>query len=325
MITTYRQGLPNAEWDRHVAHLDGGLLQSREWGIFQENLGYRPLCLEAADWACLAFERRSRGIRYLYAPYGPAIQSAACLEPAVTSLAEAGRDLGVDFIRFEPSRFVSADELTRLGARPAPEVQPRRTLVLDLSQDEAALKSGVSQSNRNLINTAPKRGIRFLITQQPDPAATDAFLAMMHETSSRDDFNSHTDNYYRQILQTLGPEGVATLFMAYVEGQAVAGAIALDFAGTRYYAHAAAFGQLNRQYKAAVPLLWEMIADAKRHGFQAFDFWGIAPSDDPAHPWAGLTRFKQSFGGRPHEYAGTWDLPLKSSKYALYRLVKKAL
>jgi hypothetical protein len=53
-----------------------------------------------------------------------------------------------------------------------------------------------------------------------------------------------------------------------------------------------------------------------------FDFWGIAPTDDPDHERAGYNRFKRSFGGQVKEYAGTWDLPIHAVKYSLYPAAK---
>jgi len=52
-----------------------------------------------------------------------------------------------------------------------------------------------------------------------------------------------------------------------------------------------------------------MITDAKAkpQGLTAFDYGGVAPDDQPDHPWAGATRFKKSPGGGGgdiHGYVG---------------------
>ena len=60
-------------------------------------------------------------------------------------------------------------------------------------------------------------------------------------------------------------------------------------------------------------------SDARHPGAHTFDFWAIAPTDDPDHKLAGYTRLKRSFGGQVEEYAGTWDLPIHAVKYPLYR------
>jgi lipid II:glycine glycyltransferase (peptidoglycan interpeptide bridge formation enzyme) len=206
-----------------------------------------------------------------------------------------------------------------------PEVQPQRTLTLDLTRSAEELRRDISQSNRNLINGAVRRGIRIEAVTKPYEAHIELFLAMMRDTVARDKFHPYPDSYYADTIRVLTAASAATLYFAYAADQPVAGAIAFDFAGTRYYAHAAAFQALNREHKAAVPLLWQMVVDAQEAGAHTFDFWGIAPNDDPHHPRAGFTRFKRSFGGEVKEYAGTWDLPIRPVKYRLYRAAKSTL
>ena len=68
----------------------------------------------------------------------------------------------------------------------------------------------------------------------------------------------------------------------------------------------------------------ELEAAWKEQGIKHFDFWGIAPEGAPDdHPWKGFTKFKQSFGGRPVAYAGTYDIIINPFKYHLYQLVRK--
>ena len=54
-----------------------------------------------------------------------------------------------------------------------------------------------------------------------------------------------------------------------------------------------------------------MLMDARATGMTTFDFWGIAPTDDPSHPWHGLSTFKRSFGGQPLERLGTWEIGVR--------------
>lgn len=318
-------GVPEAGWDQQLTDLEGGVLQSRAWAVFQQALGNIVYHASGDGWVWLAVVRRGRGVSYLYVPYGPVARSAKALAAALDGLTDLGRSLGLDFVRFEPARPAAPEALRRLGAHAIAEVQPQRTLLLDLTKPEADLRAGISQSNRNLVNTAEQRGIT--ITPLPNPSPEDAklFLDMLRDTVKRGGFVPYPESYYRQTLQVLGAEGLVTLFVAAVEGRPVASAVALDFAGTRHYLHAAAFQDLNRQHKTAVPLLWAMITNAKQQGLSRFDFWGIASTDDPDHPRAGLTRFKRSFGGELKEYSGAWELPIKRTKYKVYRLAKRVL
>jgi hypothetical protein len=44
---------------------------------------------------------------------------------------------------------------------------------------------------------------------------------------------------------------------------------------------------------------------------------------DDLHPWAGITRFKEGFGGRLVSSPGAYDLPLNKLGYFLYTAVRK--
>ena len=63
-------------------------------------------------------------------------------------------------------------------------------------------------------------------------------------------------------------------------------------------------------------------ADAKKNGAKYYDFWGIAPDDNPKHPWAGVTRFKKGFGGEEVHRPGTFDLVISKPWYLIYKFFR---
>ncbi len=307
-------------WQAIQAKLNGHFLQSVSWGHFQRALGMELARAAEDAWAYQGIVTRSRGLTYLYVPYGPALIEGAAMG-GVTASWRRGEP--VDFVRFEPMGTVSLEVLASLGARPVAEVQPAHTAVLSLEAEEAVLRSGLSSGHRNAVNGAGRRGLTFRAST--DPADGARFLELIHQTAARTGFRPHSDRYYQTMLDTLIPEGAARLFMAEHEGAVVAAAIAFDGAGVRYYAHAAARPEA-RQLQAAAPLVWQMITDAKAQGLREFDLWGVAPEGAAdGHPWAGFTAFKLAFGAQRRDYAGTWELPLRPFKHRLYRLAKTAL
>lgn len=311
--------LPPEGWDQQVQQQGGHFLQSLAWARFQHALGRQPVWAAGGGWSWVGSVWQGRGVRYLYVPYGPTLE--ADLAAALQSLQQAGGELAVDFVRFEPVGQVAEDQLST-RAKSFQPVQPQHTWVLDLTAEEPALRSGMSSGHRNVINTAAKRGLK--IESAADPAAIERFLPMLHDTYQRSQIKAHPDSYYRQLVQALVP-AAARFYFATKDGQDVAAVLVYDFGSVRYYAHAVAYQQLNRELKAAAPLVWQAILDAKAAGQQQFDFWGITPTDDPKHPWAGISTFKRAFGGQLLTRAGTWDLPVKARKYQLYRLAKRFL
>lgn len=195
---------------------------------------------------------------------------------------------------------------------------------LDISKPETELRKNIYSSNRNLINQAGARGLRLEISQK----LTDLprFINQQKSTALRIGLTLHPDSYYKQLAESLMSAGVASFYFAVHADGDVASAMCYDFGGVRYYAHAGTNDELNRKHKGAVALLWWLISDAKSKGNHTFDFGGVAPEDQPNHPWAGHTRFKKSIGGGEIiKLSGTWDYPLRPTKYKFYQAVKKFL
>lgn len=310
-------------WDEQLVKLKGHFLQSSAWANFQRQLGQPVSHQQGANWQWLAFYRKAGPFSYFYCPYGPTALNQASLREALISLVKTAKQNGADFVRFEPISGQAELNLRSLGSRKVKAVQPEVTWVLDLAQSHDLIWSGLNSGHRSRIRTAPKRGVE-IIKAQPLEGAAD-FIAMIKDTAKHGGFVAHPAAYYQKMIETLVPLRQAQVYLAKVSDQTVAAAIFFDFNAVRYYAHAAAFQQLNRQTKASVVLVYQAIIDAQKEGFKSFDFWGIAPTDDPQHPWAGLTAFKKGFGGELKRYAGTWEKPVRTGRYFWYRLARRIL
>lgn len=315
------QGLPptTEKWEHNLQQLGGSVLQSRGWGEFQQALGREPVWAQGAGWQWLAGIRVSRGLRYLMCSYGPVATSPATMTNALDSLLTAARELNIDFVRVEPQAYITADHLHNLGARRIAEADPEHTRVIDLTQDEQKLRADLASGHRNLINGTERRGIT--VTHVTGAAGVDILYPMLQDTAQHAHVTFYPKAYYQTLLDTL-PENTC-VYVAGAEGQPVAAALFYDWMGTRYYAHAGAYQEANRQVKASVSLVWQAILDAKANGQKRFDLWGTAPVGDTKHPFAGITKFKAAFGGEPVDYLGTWDIPLKRHKYRAYGVYRR--
>jgi len=150
-------------------------------------------------------------------------------------------------------------------------------------------------------------------------------VGLMRMTTERDGFSAHEDAYYKKQLEMLGARregGLSVrLWLAEADGKAAAGAVVASFGTTATYLHGASDASM-RQMMAPYLLHWRIMQQAKAQGVRSYDLWGTAPTDDPKHPWAGITRFKNGFGGRVVSYVGAWELPGKGFWYSLYRAAK---
>lgn len=308
-----------SNWNQTIQARGGHILQSSEWASFQASIGRQPYYGLTDDWFWLAFNRQVTGLHYLLAAHNPNITSDPA--SAFDSLKIKAGDLHCDFVRVEPIGKITHDEMTKLGAKKIDDVQPAHTLVLNLTRSEEELRSGLESGHRNRINTGEKRGIT--VSKTTDFKTIPHFLHLLHDTADRAKITNHPDWYYEKMAKNLIEQGIASFYVASVEGKPASISLVFDWGNTRYYAHTGNDQVLNRQYKAAVSNVWQMILDAKADGKKYFDFWGIAPPESPNHPWAGITGFKKGFGGEVVGNIGTYDIPINKTKYQLYTGYRK--
>lgn len=271
--------------------METSFLQSEGWGAFQRSLGKQV----RRDGCQLIRQELGFGFHYWYCPRGE-----------LKTLPTDGL-----FVRMDP-----LVERYDRSARPAPHfVQPPTSLLLNLTQTQEELLAQMHEKTRYNIRLSERNGVTV------GTGDVEEFLALMQETSRRDQFRAHGDDYYRTMLADHGdPRLKIFLVIARREGRALAAGIFCDYEQTRTYLHGASSYE-ERALMAPYALHWKMILEAKAKGLRVYDFWGIAASEDPGEPLAGVTRFKKGFGGKIVRYPTTIDLVLKPWQYRAYRLV----
>ena len=75
----------------------------------------------------------------------------------------------------------------------------------------------------------------------------------------------------------------------------------------------------HRSLMGNYALQWAAMRLARERGCRSYDLYGIAPSADGDHPWAGLYRFKTGFGGAVVHRCGCWDYAVRPISYRLFR------
>ncbi len=280
----------------------GGFLHSWGWGEFQSSVGRKVERVAGVGWAAqLITMPLPLKMSYLYCPKGP-IGDA---ERAMFELIEYARAQRAVFLRVEPCEYVA-------HAVESSPIQPSDTLITDLTKAEEALLAAMHEKTRYNVRLAERKGVE--VTMH---AAFDRVWPLFETTAHRGDFRVHPASYYYELLKT-NPSVICA--EAMFAGEAIATAIAIDFEGTRTYLHGAS-GDRHRNVMAPFFLHWALMKDAKAKGLKAYDWWGIAPVDAPAdHSWSGITRFKLGFDGTRVSVPGTFDVPVSSIGYQVYRL-----
>lgn len=316
-----KTGTPPSNWDEQLQQKGGNILQSRGWAEFQHALGHQPVWDSGDGYQWMGSVWESRGLRYLVCSYGPVVSPTGDPAKAIQSIIGAARELGLDFVRLDPRDQRVAEALKTKGGRRITDNQPARTQIIDLTKDMEELRKDLASGHRNGINGTERRGIE--VSQVNRREDLEELLKMLGDTAKRSGTTFQDSFYFQSMWSTLQERGVAKLYMATVDKQPVAAAIFFDWGDTRSYLYAGAWQDKNREVKASVSLVWQAVVDAKQAGLKRFDLWGIAPTDDPKHAWAGITKFKKGFGGESVSYPGTYDIPLKPQKYRLYSVYRR--
>jgi len=209
--------------------------------------------------------------------------------------------------------------------RAAVDIQPPDTVLLDLRASEEVLLERMKPKWRYNIRLAAKKGVA---VAEGGAGELPIFYSLYRETAERDRIALHPESYYERLFALAAgaaqsPRADLRLWVARHQGQALAAIVTL-FRGERATYLYGASGSAKRSLMPAYALQWEAIKAAKAAGCAVYDFYGIPPSDDTAHPMAGLYRFKTGFGGDVAHRAGSWDYPLRPGAWAAFRAVEAA-
>ncbi|WP_026529522.1 lipid II:glycine glycyltransferase FemX [Haematomicrobium sanguinis] len=307
--------------------MNSHFLQSEAWSVFHEAMGHTTHRRSGDGWEFLAVEEDGGGgLKRLYTPYGPTVDSEAALEDALTALVALAKQVKAAYVRVQPSGpGLTPGAIAALGLKPIKHSQPEHTWRLDLTQDAEAILNGMAGKKRNLYRNYTKKGMSYRVST--DPADVEDLIRLMHGVEDANDVNFHEDEYFRTQARALMPRGFARLHfidLAKEDGttEPIGAALSYDGDEVTYYAYAAASHEF-RKLPASTVLLAEMIMRAKDDGQKTFDFYGITDSEDPDHPWAGFTKFKKTYGGYQHDFSATYELGVNKPAYWLYSLARK--
>ncbi len=310
-------------WDAFLTKQKySSFLQASQWLDFQKNWSRKvfPLAVlgereEILAVAGLLLKDTPLKKPYLYCPRGPVLKEESGLGEEVwkklmKGIKDRAESEGAVFLRLEPSFFPPSD-LTPLLERSV-DIQPSRTLILNLDQEESSLLQGMHQKTRYNIRLAAKKGVEVRAGQRSD---FDQVWKLLEQTGQRDGFRSHSKKYYQKMLDT--DQDLIKMKVAVYEGRIIAMGIFSFFSPVVTYMHGASSYEY-RSLMAPYALQWSAMTEGRALGYLYYDFYGI--DEDK---WPGVTRFKLGFGGSILEMPGTFDLPFNQRWYNIYKFLRK--
>ncbi|MBI3912892.1 MAG: peptidoglycan bridge formation glycyltransferase FemA/FemB family protein [Chloroflexi bacterium] len=318
------------------------LLQTHAWGELKQRFGWSVLCVSSdgqgaaiAGTSHLHIRRLPFGFRFAYTPRGPAVTAVDrdLIRAHLNLLHDAARNAGAFVLRIEPNWLYdpALDQFLRgIGWMPAPPIQPRTTIHVDLTRELGAIFAAMKPKWRYNIRLAERKGVT---VRAGGIADARVFYDLLKTTGGRDRFAIHSFDYYRAAIELLGD--YARLFIAEYQGETLAAIFVTAVDDEAIYL----YGASSNVHRDAMPnhtLHWHAMQWAHERGCARYDLWGIADTawaevDEAAQPARneekakdaeamphGLYRFKQGFGGKVVRYIGAYDFVYQRTQYELF-------
>ena len=274
--------------------------------------------------AQILFRSLPLGFSLAYIPKGPVGADWDHLWPEVDAVCKERRAI---FLKVEPDLWEGEPDSPWGGAPPSGfrlsphEIQPPRTILIDLKNPEDQILAQMKQKTRYNIRLAQRKGV--VIRQTSD---VDAFHQLMEITAERDTFGVHALEYYQRALDLFEPRGDCALFFAEFEEQPLAALMVFARGWRAWYFYGASSNE-DRQLMPTYLLQWKAMQWAKARGCRQYDLWGVPDADEATLEagflarsdglW-GVYRFKRGFGGELHRAQPAWDRVYNPVFYQFY-------
>ena len=305
------------EWEKFIlSHKSQSFLQSWNWGETNKLTGndvFRVGYLKGGRMigaAQVIIERARRG-PYFLIPGGPLLdwKDKPLVEFVVNHLRMVANEKKVWFIRIRPEVLDSTEsqkEFKSFGFVKSPmHLHAQNTWVLDITPTEDQILAGMRKTTRYLIRQSEKHKLSVEVSR--DPKDADLLYKLQAETVARHNFVPFPKKLFSAQLETFGKDNEASIFICKKDKVVLAAAIIIFYDDYAYYHHSGS-ASTHKKIPFSYFLQWEIIKAAKKRGKHKYNFWGIAPTDDPKHRFWGVTVFKKGFGGERIDWLPAQDM-----------------
>ncbi|MCJ7805146.1 peptidoglycan bridge formation glycyltransferase FemA/FemB family protein [Patescibacteria group bacterium] len=306
-------------WEKFVlGHNPQTFLQSWNWGETNKAIGkkiFRIGIFKNSQIVAvyLVIEEKAKRGPHLVIPGGPILdwEDKKLVRFVVGAIYSLAKEEGAWFVRIRPDVLDSekAQKLfSELGFVAAPmHLHAENTWVLDITADEEALLRGMRKTTRYLIKKSLKTEL--VLEETTDLGSSSLLSRLQNETVTRHGFVGFPEELFKAQLKAFGKDNQARMFVCRYKGRALAAAIIIFYGDSAYYHHSGSTSKYS-EIPSSYFLQWQIIREAKKRGCKYYNFWGIAPGDNPKHRFAGVTLFKKGFGGQKIDWLHARDLPV---------------
>lgn len=296
-------------------------LQSLEWGEFRKKTGVKVI--QGSNFLLTIHKISKLPFTIGYLPKGQ-----MPTEKMIDELKKIGREENCIFIQLEPN--IPKEKAPNILISQYPNLHPsahplftKYTFILDLTKSEEELLKNMHSKTRYNIRVAQKYGVE--VVEDNSEKAFEQYLNLTRETTKRQGFYAHSEQYHRYMWNTLkghksNTELSAHLLLAKYRGKTLVAWILFVYKDTLYYPYGASSSKY-REVMASNLIMWKTIKFGKKLGLRKFDMWGsLGENPDPNDPWFGFHRFKQGYGPKLVEFVGSFDLVINPLLYQIYKV-----
>ncbi len=314
-------------------------LQSFEWGEFRKKTGLKVVRRAAIEGKKIiaGYTMSIHPVPVLKTTIGYIPKCTIPTADMVRDITEIGKANKTTFVQLEPNIIANAGkvEIEKLiledHIKLSPSFHPlftKYSFVLDLTPAEETLLASMHSKTRYNIRVAERHGVK--VVEDNSEEGFEQFMKLYSETTTRQKFYAHTNSYHKQLWEILTSSKTNEtnaltyhLFHAKIEDpkpQILTSWVLFTFNNVLYYP----YGASSREHRDAMAnnlIMWKAIKFGKEKKCTEFDMWGaLGPEPDSKDPWYGFHRFKEGYGARLTEFAGSYDLILNPPMYEVSKM-----
>lgn len=310
-------------------------LQTYEWGQFRQKTGIKVIrrAFIKNEKIIDGFTLTIHKIPHTKYTIGYLPKGNSPTNELLSELIKIGKDENCIFIQLEPNVEKDQNLILNNKNKIQKSFHPlftKYTFILDLTKSENDLLKNMHPKTRYNIKIAQKHGV--FVEEDNSKEGFEKYIKLLFETTNRQKFYAHTKNYHKLLWETLQKDLDKNnltyhLFHAKYKKEnkiyILTSWVIFVFHDKLYYPYGSSSNNF-REVMASNLIMWEVIKFGKKLGLCEFDMWGaLGNNPNKNDPWYGFHRFKQGYGGKLTEFAGSYDLVINPYLYRLYKLADK--
>lgn len=326
------------EMDRFVySHENSHFMQTSAWAQVKTFWDWRGITVKQGDRITATMLVLIRplplGSSFLYAPRGPVCDrnSHEIWDELMDALKRLARQEHALLIHMDPDEPDSNEAfrsmMLQLGfIEKADEgfgnIQPQYVFRLPLKgrTPKEVFQAFCSKTRYN-IGLSLRKGVTVREYSGADRIPEfilENFYTLMQTTGERDHFFIRGLDYFKGLMNALQDD--AKIYLAYLHGQPIAGAIEVFCGNKAWYLYGASANE-HRNVMPNYFLQWIMIQEAIKRGCDLYDFRGVPGNVSEDNPLYGLYRFKKGFSGTYTKFTGLFSYKFRPIFSAMFEWV----